>query len=145
MIFRQERKFRIRQPSRDGDFCYNCFSHFAQKSTSLFCMCQIGKSLLGWACPRKAWPSLLKKLDALSMNVHSFLGDSRRWSISPPFASLSGEHTRRKPVDGSQASMSQHRRLHLSRCISGQQTRGHCPIMLRARIGGFSILYHTAD
>ena len=57
----------------------------------------------------------------------------------------SGEHTRRKPVDGSQASMSQHRRLHLSRCISGQQTRGHCPIMLRARIGGFSILYHTAD
>ena len=57
----------------------------------------------------------------------------------------SGEHTWRNPVDGSQASMSQHRRLHLSRCISGQQTRGHCPIMLRARIGGFSILYHTAD
>ena len=145
MIFRQERKYRIRQPSRDGAFRYKCYSHLAQKSTALFCMCQIGKSLLGWACPRKAWPSLLKKLDALSMNVHSFLGDSRRWSISPPFVSLSGEHTWRNPVDGSQASMSQHRRLHLSRCISGQQTRGHCPIMLRARIGGFSILYHTAD
>lgn len=43
----------------------------------------------------------------------------------------SGEQIWGKPVDGSQASMSQHRRLHLSRCISGQQTRVHCPIMLR--------------
>jgi len=44
---------------------------------------------------------------------------------------IAPEQIQGKPVDGSQASMSQHRRLHLSRCISGQQTRGHCPIMLQ--------------
>ena len=145
MIFRQERKFRIRQPSRDGAFRYKCFSHLAQKSTALFCMCQIGKSLLGWACPRKAWPSLLKKLDALSMKVHSFLGDSRRSSITPFVSLQAGNTLGESRLMGVRLRMSQHRRLHLSRCISGQQTRGHCPIMLRARIGGFSILYHTAD
>jgi hypothetical protein len=146
MILRWERKFRIWYALRDGAFCDNGYPPLAPES-HIPILCRLdwrAHACLGTVS--EGLGSSLKKLDA-SRHERTVIS----WRFAPMVYLTtvcfvtSGEHTRRKPVDGSQASMSQHRRLHLSRCIWGQQTRGHCPIMLRARIGGFSILYHTAD
>ena len=142
MILRQEKKFRIRNPLEMELFATNTIlilPENPQRCSDWKIPTWLGMSSEGLAILTEGARRAKHEGTLISWRFAAMVYPTAVCFVA------SGEQIRGKPVDGSQAPMSQHRRLHLSRCISGQQTRRHCPIMLRVRIRGFSILYHTAD